>query len=277
MENKYHLILEPGRSEKNYWADLWRYRELFYILSWRDVRVRYKQTVIGIIWAFLRPFLTMIVFTIVFGKVAGMKSVGSAPYAIMVFAGLLPWLFFSSAFSSASESLISNANLLGKVYFPRLIVPTSAIITSFVDFLLSFVILILLMAYYRYLPNFQMVCLPFFMFLAFLQSFGFGLYLAALNVKFRDFRYVVPFIVQIGLYISPVGFSSSVIPQQWKLLYYLNPMVSVIDGFRWCIIGDGAANPFTGYFALSLGITILILVYAIYKFRKMEKTFADLI
>jgi lipopolysaccharide transport system permease protein len=277
MENKYHLILEPGRSEKNYWGDLWRYRELFYILSWRDIKVRYKQTVIGIIWAFLRPFLTMIVFTVVFEKVAGMKSEGTSPYAIMVFAGLLPWQFFSTAFSSASESLITNANLLSKVYFPRLIVPTSAIITSFVDFLISFVILIILMGYYRFLPNWHILFLPLFIFIAFLQSFGFGLYLAALNVKFRDFRYIVPFIVQIGLYISPVGFSSSVIPRYWKYFYYMNPMVSVIDGFRWCIIGDGAANPFTGYFALSLVITILIVVYAVYKFRKMEKTFADLI
>ena len=277
MEKNYHLIIEPNRSEKNYWTDLWRYRELFYILSWRDIKVRYKQTVIGVIWAFLRPLLTMIIFTIVFGKIAGMKSVGTAPYAIMVFAGLLPWQFFSTAFSSASESLITNANLLGKVYFPRLIVPTSAIITSLADFFISFVILILMMAYYRDIPNLQILYLPLFIFLALLQSFGFGLYLAALNVKFRDFRYVVPFIVQIGLYISPIGFSSSVIPQQWKLLYYLNPMVSVIDGFRWCIIGDGAANPFTGYFALSLCITMLVLVYAIYKFRKMEKTFADLI
>ena len=277
MDQKYHLIIEPGRSEKNYWADLWRYRELFYILSWRDIKVRYKQTVIGVIWAFLRPLLTMIVFTIVFGKVAGMKSVGTAPYAIMVFAGLLPWQFFSISFSSASESLVTNSNLLTKVYFPRLIVPTSAIITSFVDFLISFSILVLLMIYYHYLPHWQILWLPFFILLAFLQAFGFGLYLAALNVKFRDFRYVIPFIVHIGLYISPIGFSSSVIPEKWKILYYLNPMVSVIDGFRWAIIGGGAANPFTVYFALSISVTILMLIYAIYKFRKMEKTLADLI
>jgi len=277
MDKKHHLLIEPGRSEKNYWADLWRYRELFYILSWRDIKVRYKQTVIGVIWAFLRPLLTMLIFTIVFGKVAGMKSEGASPYAIMVFAGLLPWQFFSTAFSSASESLITNSNLISKVYFPRLIVPTSAIITSFVDFLISFGILIMLLIYYRYLPNWQILCLPFFTLLAFLQSFGFGLYLAALNVKFRDFRYVIPFVVQLGLYISPIGFSSSVIPEKWKFLYYLNPMVSVIDGFRWSIIGESAANPFTVYFALSISITILMLVYAVYKFRKMEKTFADLI
>jgi len=278
MDNKsHHLILEPGRSEKNYWNDLWRYKELFYILSWRDIKVRYKQTVIGLLWAFIRPLLTMIVFTIVFGKVAGMKSEGAAPYAIMVFVGLLPWQFFSNAFSNASESLITNSNLLSKVYFPRLIVPASAIITSFVDFLISFIILFLLMAYYQFVPNWQIIFLPLFTFLAFLPAIAFGLYFAALNVKFRDFRYVVPFIVQIGLYISPVGFSSAVIPEKWKAIYYLNPIVSVIDGFRWCIIGEGAVYPFTNYFVLSTGVSVVMLVYAINKFRKMEKTFADLI
>ena len=276
METNQHTIIEPGRSERNYWTDLWRFRELFYILSWRDIKVRYKQTVIGVIWAFLRPLLTMLIFTIVFEKVAGMKSEGIAPYAIMVFAGLLPWQFFSASFSSASESLVTNANLLSKVYFPRLIIPASAIITNFVDFLISFVILLLLIIYYKYMPGWQILCLPVFTLLAFLQALGFGLYLAALNVKFRDFRYVIPFIVQLGLYISPIGYSSSVIPSKWKVLYYLNPMVSVIDGFRWCIIG-GSANPFNPYFVFSTGITLLILFYAVYKFRKTEKTFADLI
>ena len=276
MENKYHLIIEPGRSEKNYWMDIWRYRELFYILSWRDIKVRYKQTIIGVLWSIIRPLLTMIIFTIIFGKLAGMKSEGTAPYTILVFAGLLPWQFFSAAFSSASDSLITNSNLLTKVYFPRLIVPTSAIITSCIDFFISFIILILLMFYYRYIPNWHLFLLPFFILLVFIQSFGFGLYLAALNVKFRDFRYVIPFIVQIGAYISPVGFSSSVIPIKWKWLYYLNPMVSVIDGFRWCIIKD-SPSPFSIYFALSFFITIMILYYSIKTFRKMEKTFADLI
>jgi lipopolysaccharide transport system permease protein len=277
MNNQYRIIIEPNRSEKNYWSDIWRYRELFYILSWRDLKVRYKQTAIGLIWAILRPLLTMIVFTIIFGRVAGMKSEGNAPYSIMVFAGLLPWQFFSTAFSTASESLVTNSNLLSKVYFPRIIVPTSSIITSFVDFLISFVILFALMLYYKYIPSWQILFLPFFIVLTFLQSFGFGIYLAALNVKFRDFRYIIPFIVQFGLYISPIGFSSSLIPEKWRFLYYLNPMVSVIDGFRWCIIGNGPTNPFTPYFILSISITILILVYSIYKFRKMEKTFADLI
>jgi len=278
MEKKVQrLIIEPGRVEKNYWLDLLVFKNLFYILSWRDIKVRYKQTVIGTLWAIIRPFLTMIVFTVVFGRVAGLKTEGTAPYALMVLAGLLPWQFFSIAFSNASESLVVNANLLSKVYFPRLIVPASAVITSLVDFLISFVILIGLMIYYHYAPNWNILLIPVFTLIAFAQSFAFGLYLAALNVKYRDFRYVIPFIVQIGLYVSPVGFSSSVIPEKWKLYYYLNPVVSVIDGFRWCIIGNGAANPFTAYFVLSMSITIIMLIYAVYKFRKMEKTFADLI
>lgn len=278
MEKKLpHLIIEPGREGKNYFSDIWRFRDLFYILSWRDIKVRYKQTVIGTLWAVLRPFLTMIVFTVVFGRVAGLKTEGTAPYALMVLAGLLPWQFFSTAFSTASESLVTNANLLSKVYFPRLIVPTSAVITSLVDFLISFVILIGLMLYYQYPPQWKILFIPLFTIITFIQSFGFGLYLSALNVKYRDFRYVIPFIVQIGIYISPVGFSSSVIPEKWKLFYYLNPIVSVIDGFRWCIIGDEATNPFNKYFLLSMVISVLMMVYALFKFRKMEKTFADLI
>lgn len=275
-EKKY-LIIEPGRLEKNYWSDIWHFRELFYILSWRDIKVRYKQTVIGILWAIIRPLLTMIIFTVVFKNVAGMKSEGNAPYAIMVFAGLLPWQFFSSAFSSASESLVMNANLLSKVYFPRIIVPASAIITSFIDFLISFGILVFLMFYYGFTPSWQILFLPLFIIMVFLPAFGFGLYLAALNVKFRDFRYVIPFIAQLGLYISPVGFSSSVISEKWKFYFYLNPIVSVIDGFRWCIVGEGAKNPFTGFFVLSLSISVFMLPYAIYKFRKVEKSFADII
>lgn len=278
MKNeKKYLIIEPGRLEKNYWLDIWHFRELFYILSWRDIKVRYKQTVIGILWAIIRPLLTMIIFTVVFKNVAGMESEGNAPYAIMVFAGLLPWQFFSSAFSSASESLVMNANLLSKVYFPRIIVPASAIITSFIDFLISFGILVFLMFYYGFTPGWQILFLPLFIIMVFLPAFGFGLYLAALNVKFRDFRYVIPFIAQLGLYISPVGFSSSVISEKWKFYFYLNPIVSVIDGFRWCILGEGAKNPFTGFFALSLSISVFMLPYAIYKFRKVEKSFADII
>ena len=271
------LIIEPGRLEKNYWNDLWRFKELFIIFSWRDVKVRYKQTAIGLIWAFIRPLLTMLIFTFVFGKIAGMKSEGLAPYSIMVFAGLLPWTFFSTAFVNASESLISNSNLLSKVYFPRLIVPASAIITSFIDFLISLVILFFLMWYYHYLPSLKILTLPFFIILTFLPTVAFGLYFATLNVKYRDFRYVIPFIVQLGLYISPIGYSTTVIQDEWKLLYNLNPVVSLIDCFRWSIISENNNSPFTPYFFISNSISIFMLFYSIHKFRKMEKTLADLI
>ncbi len=277
QKNTYSLIIEPGRTEKNYWTDLYRYRELFYILSWRDLKVRYKQTVVGVLWAVLRPFLTMVVFTVVFGKLAKMEPEGNVPYAIMVFAAMLPWQFFSNALSEASNSLIGNANLLSKVYFPRLIVPASSVITSFVDFLISFGLLIVLMFYYQYVPSWRIVFLPIYIFLSFLAAFGLGLYLTALNVKYRDFRYIIPFIVQFGLYISPVGFSSSVIPEQWKPLYYLNPMVTIIDGFRWCIIRDSPTDPLSIYAFFSIAMSVVIMYLAIRKFRRMEKTFADLI
>ncbi len=270
------LVLEPGRAEKNYWVDLWRYRELFLILAWRDVAVRYKQTVIGIAWAIIRPFLTMVVFTVIFGRVAKLPSDGNAPYALMVFAGMLPWSFFSTSLSEASNSLIGNASLISKVYFPRLIIPVATVVTAFVDFLISFVILVGLMLYYRFAPGWSMLLLPFFMLLAVLASLGPGLWITALNVKYRDFRYVIPFIVQFGLYVSPVGFSSKVIPDQWRLLYSLNPMVGVIDGFRWCILGGDSPIYWPGFF-LSLIVVTFFLWLGISQFRKMEKTFADLI
>ncbi|HMX86525.1 MAG TPA: ABC transporter permease [Saprospiraceae bacterium] len=271
-----HLIIEAGQTEKNYWADLWRYRDLFYILSWRDIKVRYKQTVVGVLWSVLRPLLTMIIFTFVFSNIAKLPAEGSAPYAIMVYAAMLPWQFFSNALSEASNSLVGNANLISKVYFPRLIIPTASVITSFVDFLISFVILVGLMIYYMYAPSWNILLLTVFLVIAFLASMGLGLYLTALNVKYRDFRYIVPFLVQFGLYISPVGFSSSVVPDQWRLLYSLNPMVGVIDGFRWCILG-GQSHIYWPGFLLSLGIVVLFLFLGVYQFRKMEKTFADVI
>jgi lipopolysaccharide transport system permease protein len=270
------VILEAGRAERHYWHDLWRYRELFRVLAWRDVAVRYKQTVIGAAWAIIRPFLTMVVFTVIFGKLAKLPSEGSAPYAIMVFAGMLPWTFFSSALSDASNSLINNANLISKVYFPRLIVPMAAVGVALVDFSINFALLVALMIWYRFLPGWQITLLPVFVALAFLASLGPGLWLTALNVKYRDVRYVIPFVVQIGLYVSPVGFSSSVVPEQWRLLYSLNPLVGVIDGFRWCILG-GQASFYLPGFLLSLGATALLLLLGIRTFRKMEKSFADLI
>jgi lipopolysaccharide transport system permease protein len=270
------LIIEAGRAERHYWRDLWQYRELFRVLAWRDVSVRYKQTVIGAAWALIRPFLTMVIFTVIFGKLAKLPSDGDAPYALMVFAGMLPWTFFSTALADASGSLIGNAALISKVYFPRLIVPTAAVVVAFVDFLVSFIILVGLMVWYRFVPGWQILLLPPFVAMAFLASLGPGLLITALNVKYRDFRYVIPFIVQLGLYVSPVGFSSSVVPQQWRLLYSLNPMVGVIDGFRWSILG-GQSQLYLPGFLLSIGVTALFLWLGIRQFRKMEKSFADLI
>ncbi|MCP6759281.1 MAG: ABC transporter permease [Fischerella sp. CENA71] len=269
------LIIEAGRTERQYWKDIWRYRELLYFLAWRDILVRYKQTAIGIAWALIRPFLTMVVFTVVFGNLAKLPSEG-APYPILVFSAMLPWQFFANALSESSNSLISNANLVSKVYFPRLIVPISAVIVSFVDFMISGMILLGLMAWYNFVPNLRILTLPVFILIAFAASIGVGLWLAALNVEYRDFRYIVPFIVQFGLYISPVGFSSSVVPQQWRLLYSLNPMVGVIDGFRWAILG-GESQIYLPGFTLSVGLVALLLVSGIWYFRKMERTFADVI
>lgn len=275
MNPEPYLIIEAGRSERHYWQDLWRYRELFRVLAWRDISVRYKQTVIGAAWALIRPFLTMVVFTVVFGRIAGLPSQG-VPYALLVFTGMLPWTLFSTALSDASNSLISNANLISKVYFPRLIVPSAAVMVSLVDFLIGFGILILLMLWYQYLPSPQVLLLPIFLAIAFLASLGPSLWMTALNVKYRDFRYVIPFVVQFGLYVSPVGFSSSVIPPQWRLLYSINPMVGVIDGFRWCILG-GENHIYLPGFGMSVGVTSIFLWFGIRQFRKMEKGFADLI
>jgi lipopolysaccharide transport system permease protein len=272
---KQKLVIEAGRAEKQYWKDLWRYRELFYFLAWRDILVRYKQTALGMAWALIRPFLTMVVFTVVFGNIAKLPSEG-VPYPILVFAAMLPWQFFSTALSECSNSLISNANLISKVYFPRLIVPISAVIVSFVDFMVSGMILLGLMAWYNFVPSWRILTLPLFIGIAFAASIGVGLWLAALNVEYRDFRYIVPFIVQFGLYISPVGFSSNLVPEQWRLLYSLNPMVGVIDGFRWAILG-GTSKIYLPGFMLSVGLVFFLLVSGIWYFRKMERTFADLI
>jgi len=273
--NQATLVIEAGRTERHYWHDLWRYRELFFFLAWRDILVRYKQTVIGIVWALGRPLLTMLVFTLVFSKLAKLPS-GGVPYPILVFAALLPWQFFSSAFSGAGESLVSNAGMISKVYFPRLVIPASAVIVAFVDFLISVVILVGLMIWYGFAPNLRMLTLPLFIFVAFAAAMGTGLWFAALNVKYRDFRIIVPFVVQFGLYISPVGFSSAIVPEKWRLLYSINPMVGVIDGFRWAILGGNTPLYWPG-FLLSLALVFVILVTGIFYFRKTEKTFADVI
>jgi lipopolysaccharide transport system permease protein len=270
------LIIEPGRIEKNYWTDLWRYRELFLILAWRDISVRYKQTIIGILWAIIRPFLTMVVFSVIFGRIAKLPSDGSAPYPLMVFAAMLPWSLFSNALTESSNSLVGSANLIGKVYFPRLIIPAATVVTAFIDFLISFIIQIGMMIYYHFAPGWHILFLPFFIILALLASLGPGLWITSLNVKYRDFRYIIPFVVQFGLYISPVGFSSQVVPEKWRLLYNLNPMVGVIDGFRWCILGGNSPIFLLG-FLLSLVIISFFIWLGVSRFRKMEKTFADLI
>ncbi|MBD2605365.1 ABC transporter permease [Scytonema hofmannii FACHB-248] len=279
MESK-ELIIESGRTESQYWKDLWKYRELFYFLAWRDILVRYKQTAIGMAWALIRPFLTMVVFTVVFGNLAKLPTEGSAPYPILVFSALLPWQFFSGALNECSNSLVANSNLLSKVYFPRLIVPTSAVIVSFVDFLISGMILLGLMAYYNFVPDWRILTLPLFILIAFAASIGVGLWLAALTVEYRDFRYIVGFLVQFGLYVSPVGFSSKIIAERYseqvRLLYSLNPMVGVIDGFRWAILG-GESQIYLPGFALSLALVVLILLSGIWYFRRMERTFADVI
>jgi len=278
--SEYHLadlqIIEPGRVEKNYWRDLWCYRELFQVLAWRDVAVRYKQTIIGVVWAILRPVLTMLVFTVIFSRVARLPSEGTAPYPLMVLAGMLPWTFISTALSDASNSLIGSASLIGKVYFPRLIIPVATIVVAFVDLLISFAILCIMMIWYRFLPTWHVLFLPFFVLLAFLASLGPGLWVTSLNVKYRDFRYVLPLALQLGLYISPVGFSSSVIPLKWRPLYSLNPIVGVIDGFRWCILG-GASHIYGTGLGISMFVIISVLLLGIKQFRQTEKTFADLI
>lgn len=269
------IIIEAGKGSKEYFKDLWRYRELFYFLAWRDILVRYKQTIIGIAWSVIRPLLTMIVFTIIFGKIARLPS-NEVPYPLLVYSAMLPWQFFSNSLSESSNSLITNANLLSKVYFPRIIMPVSAVIVSLVDFLISFVILIALMIWYQFIPDWRIVTLPFFLFLALIASLGFGFWLAALNVKYRDFRYIVPFIVQFGLYISPVGFSTSVVPENWRLFYSLNPMVGVIDGFRWAILGGGTHIYWPG-FLVSSALTLMFFLLGIRYFRNTERTFADII
>lgn len=269
------LVIEAGRTERRYWRDLWSYRELFFFLAWRDVLVRYKQAVIGVAWSVIRPLVTMAVFTIVFGRLAKLPSEG-VPYPILVFAALLPWQFMSTAVAEGSNSLIQNSNIISKVYFPRIIVPISAVMVSLVDFLISLALLFALMIWYRWWPDWTILALPLILLLATAVSVGLILWLAALNVRYRDFRYVVPFIIQVGLFISPVGFSSAVVPEQWRLLYSLNPAVGVIDGFRWALLG-GRGGIYWPSVALSALISAMILVSGLRYFRRTERTFADVI
>ncbi|MDO7840927.1 ABC transporter permease [Sphingomonas immobilis] len=270
------LIIAPGRSERNYWLDLWAYRELLAILAWRDLAVRYKQTFIGVAWSVVRPLLTLVIFTILFSRVAKLPSVGTTPYPVMVLAGLLPWTLFSSILNEAANSLITNANLIGKVYFPRLIIPTATTAVAFVDFLIAFVILLALMLWFGFAPDWRIALLPAFVLLGILTALGPALIMTTMNVKYRDFRYVLPFVMQFGLYVSPVGFSSAVIPDAWRLLYSFNPVVGVIDGFRWCVLG-GQAPFYWQSFTIAIVETIVFLWIGVRYFRSAERTFADLI
>jgi len=269
-------ILEANRAEKNYWRDLWRYRELFQVLAWRDFTVRYRQTVIGIAWAVIRPVLTVVIFTVIFGRVAKLPTEAAAPYALMVFAGMLPWTFFSTALADASTSLVANSNLVSKVYFPRLIVPTATIVVAFADFFIGLGILAVMMVGFQYAPSWHILLMPLFVVMAFLASLGPGLWITAVNVRYRDFRYVIPFLVQFGLYVSPVGFSSAVVPEQWRLLYSLNPLVGVIDGFRWCIL-RGETVFYWPSFLISVVVILVMLWLGVRQFRRLERTFADMI
>lgn len=269
-------LIKAGRGERKYWQDVWKYRELLYFLAWRDVLVRYKQTVVGIAWVVIRPVLIMLVFTFAFGRVARLPSEGGVPYPLLVLAGLLPWQFFSTALSEASASLISNANLITKVYFPRIIVPVSTVVTCLVDFLVTLCLLAGLMAWYGVAPTWRLLAVPFFLLLVFVAAMGAGLWLAALNVKYRDFRYVVPFIVQFGLYVSPVGFSSKVVPESLQWLFMLNPMVGVIDGFRWAFLGGTVELAWTPL-ACAWAAAVVMVVVGVRYFRSTERSFADVI
>ena len=271
----FEFTIEAGRTEKHYWLDLFRYRELFYILAWRDIVVRYKQATMGVLWAVLQPLLTMAIFVVIFSKVANLPSEG-VPYPVYVFAAMLPWMFFATSFANAGNSLVGNASLISKVYFPRLIIPAASIIVGVVDFLVSFVILLILMVIYSYYPSWHILTIPFFLLLAFFAAFGLGLFIASLNVRYRDFKFVIPFIVQFGLFASPVAYSATLIPEKYLLLYYLNPMVAVIDGFRWAVTG-GATALNTSEILIAIAVVFVVNLFGIWQFRKTEKTFADVI
>lgn len=275
MPSRDTLLIQAGRSELNYWGDLWSYRELLYFLAWRDLLVRYKQTALGVVWAVLRPLVTVAILTVVFGALAKMPSEG-VPYALLVFAGTLPWLLFANALNDIGGSLLTNAGMISKVYFPRLTVPLAALAVNLADFAVAATAVGLVMGWYGFAPDWRLVSLPAFLLLAIGAALGLGLLVAALNVRYRDFRHLLPFIVQFGLFISPVGYSSSIIPEAWRLAYYLNPMAGVIDGFRWALL----AGHFTPYWEGVVGstfVTIILLWCGVAYFRATEKTFADVI
>ncbi|GFO64371.1 ABC transporter permease [Geomonas paludis] len=271
----HELLIEPNRPALHYWRDAWRYRELFYFLVWRDILVRYKQTVVGVSWSVLRPLLTMLAFTLVFGLLAKLPSDGT-PYPLLVFAAMLPWNFFANALSEGSNSLIGNANLLTKIYFPRIIIPASTLVVSLIDFAISMAIMAGMMLWYGYLPGWRIVTLPLFLALAMLAVAGCALWCAALNVRYRDFRFLVPFLLQFGLYVSPVGFASSMVPEKWRLIYSFNPMVGVIDGFRWALL-TGKTEIYWPGLLVSTALSAALLLSGLWYFRKTERVLADVI
>jgi lipopolysaccharide transport system permease protein len=273
--DRFDLVIEAGQSERHYWRDLWHYRELFVFLAWRDILVRYKRAVIGIAWAVVRPCMMMVVFTAIFGRLAKLPA-GDVPYPILVFSALLPWQFFASALTEAGNSLVANSAMVSKVYFPRIIVPTSAVLVSLSDFLFSAMVLAGLMVWYGVFPDWRILTLPLFLLVAFCAALGAGLWIAALNVKYRDFFFIIPFVVQMGLYVSPVGFSSAIVPEEWRLIYSLNPMVGVIEGFRWAILGGDARIHWAG-FSVSIAAVALLLLTGVLYFRRTEKTIVDYI
>ena len=275
IDGNYEIVIEPRKKLKHYWKELWLYRELFFFLSWKELLVQYKQSIIGIAWAVIQPVMTMIVFTLIFGRVAKLPSDG-VPYPILVYSATLPWQFFASSLQNSSNSVVQNANLITKIYFPRLIIPSSSIITSLVNFAISFIVLIILMVVYKYYPTWNMFALPLFLFVLIFFTLGSSFLIGSLNVKYRDFRIVIPFIIRLGLYISPVGFSSNLIPDKWRFLYSLNPLVGVVDGFRWCILGKDSMIYLPGL-ACSVGMAILAFIAGLWYFRKTERTFADVI
>jgi lipopolysaccharide transport system permease protein len=270
------LTMKRGAVNGNYWRDLWLYRELFLVFAWRDMSVRYKQSVIGVGWALIRPLLTMVIFTIVFGRIAHLPTQGAAPYPIMVMTGILPWFLFSTILGDASQSVVGNANMIQKVYYPRIMTPVASACTAVVDFLISLAVLAIFMAFYRFSPDVRVLALPLFILLAIIASLGPALLFAALNVEYRDFRFIVPFIAQFGLYVSPVGYSSEIVPAKWRLLYSCNPMVAVIDGFRWSLLADPKPLYWPGM-AIGIAVSLAFMVIGFMVFRRTEKTFADVV
>ena len=275
-DEDFDLIIEPEKATGDFILELLRYRELFFFMAWRDILVRYKQTLIGIAWGVIRPLLSMIIFTVIFGRVAGLPSEGTVPYPIMVFSALLPWQYFSNAMQASSNSLIGASSMVSKIYFPRLILPTSSVFVSAVDFVISFGLLCVLMVIYRFMPSPLILLMPVFFIPATLVALGVGYWFAAIGVRYRDFRHIMPFIIQFGMYVSPVGFSSSVIPERWRLIYSLNPMVGVIDGFRWCVQGTSVSLYLPAFF-ISIVTSLIVFWYGLRYFRGTERLFADYI